>query len=81
MAPKFQCKRGHHSKAEANIIGQEVAEIIGMALLNYASDTPSLEREDEVCIQLPLSLILVIFIVLSSYYRSHHISNCVFRLY
>jgi hypothetical protein len=47
MAVDDQCKREHHNKEE-NIIAQEVGELLGMALTNYAASKPSLKSPDEV---------------------------------
>jgi len=48
MAVDTQCKRENHRKKPEAIIAQEMAELLGMTLLNYATHKPSLKLPDEV---------------------------------
>ena len=70
----LQCKREFHNKKPENIIAQEVAELIGMALQNYVSENPSISAKDEV--YLPLLLPLT-FIDLSSLLSSHNMPSLI----
>lgn len=48
MAADVLCKREFHNKTEESIVSQEVAELLSMALSNYAANKPSLKLPDEV---------------------------------
>jgi hypothetical protein len=48
MAADDQCMREFHNKKEENIIAQEVGELLGLALTNYAASNPSLKSPDEI---------------------------------
>ena len=73
----FKCKREHHNKESTNILAQEAAELIGLAIQNFLSSEPSIVPSDEVS-WTPLSRLIVIglFIVLPSHNYAHHIRNC-----
>ena len=74
----FQCKRENHNKESMNILAQEAAELLGLAIQNFLSSEPSIVPSDEVLNWISFSRLVVIglFIVLSSLNNAHCFCNC-----
>ena len=76
MAADVQCKREFHNKTEESIVAQEVAELLGMALSNYAANKPSLKLPDEVFSFIP---VVVDYLGLSPLLPSHPLPYVICR--